>query len=153
MGVSFDGVDNAVVVKGYPTFDITENFTFTAWFRPTDTLTNRAFIVKHDAFYVSFGEQQQLKFGIQPNDISVESTDNIRREWYHVAVSFDGKTLRIYINAQLNGELPHDVPMTSAEADLVIGQSFSGIIDDVRIYNKALSEDEIVDAMDFSDYF
>ena len=118
-----------------------------------DTLTNRAFIVKHDSFYVSFGEQKQLKFGVQPNDISVESTDNIRRKWYHVAVTFDGKTLRIYINAQLNGELPNDVPITSAEADLVIGQGFSGIIDDVRIYNKALSQDEIEAAMSFADYF
>ena len=33
--LEFDGVDNAVVVKDYPTFDITENMTFTAWFRPT----------------------------------------------------------------------------------------------------------------------
>ena len=151
--LEFDGVGDAVVVKDYPTFDLTENMTFTAWFQPTGPLTNRAFIVKHDAFYVSFGEQQQLKFGVQPNDISVESTDNIRRKWYHVAGAFDGKTLRIYIDAQLNGELPHAVPMTSTEADLVIGQGFSGRIDDVRIYNKALSQDEIVTAATDADYF
>ena len=109
--------------------------------------------MKHDSFYVSFGEQERLKFGVQPNDISVESTDNIRSRWYHSAVTFDGKTMRIYINAQLNSELPNDVPIAPSEDDLVIGQGFSGIIDEARIYNKALSEDEIEDAFTGEDYF
>ncbi|MCY3552117.1 MAG: hypothetical protein OXH39_16770 [Candidatus Poribacteria bacterium] len=30
--VDFDGVGDALVVKDYPTFDITENMTFMAWF-------------------------------------------------------------------------------------------------------------------------
>ena len=151
--LEFDGVDDVVVVKDYPTFEITENMTFMAWFQPTDTLTNRAFIVKHDSFYVSFGEQNQLKFGVQPQDVSVESTDNIRSRWYHFAVTFDGKTMRIYINGQLNSELQNDVSIAPSEADLVIGQGFSGSIDEVRIYNKALSEDEIEDAYTGEDYF
>lgn len=151
--LEFDGVDDTVVVRDYPTFDISENMTFMAWFRPTDTLTNRTFIVKHDSFYVSFGEQNQLKFGVHPHDISVESADNIRSRWYHFAVTFDAKTMRIYINGQLNSVLPNAVPMTPSEADLLIGQGFSGSIDEVRVYNKALSEDEIVDAYTGADNF
>ena len=151
--LEFDGVDDVVVVKDYPTFDISQNMTFMAWFRPTDTLTHRSFIVKHDAFYVGFSEQNRLKFGVQPNDISVESVDPIGSRWYHLAVTFDAKTLRIYINGQLNSVLPHDVPMAPSEADLLIGQGFSGVIDEVRIYNKALSENEIEDAYTGEDYF
>ena len=142
--IEFDGVDGYIVVEDYPTFDITENITFMAFLSPTDTLTNRAFIVKHDSFYVSLGEQNQLKFVLQPHDISVESTDNIRRNWYHFAVTFDGKTMRIYIDGQLNSELSNDIPIAPSEADLVMGQGFSGTIDEVRIYNKALSQDEIL---------
>ena len=151
--LEFDGVDDTVVVKDYSTFDISENMTFMAWFRPTDTLTNRTFIVKHDSFYVSFGEQNQLKFGVHPHDISVESADTIGSRWYHFAVTFDAKTMRIYINGQLNSMLPNDVPMAPSEADLLIGQGFSGNIDEVRVYNKALSEDEIVDAYTGTDNF
>lgn len=151
--LEFDGVDDSIVVKDYATFDITENLTLMAWFRPTNTLTNRTFIVKHDAFSVSFGEQEQLKFVVQPNDISFQSTDNISKYWHHFAVTFDGKTVRIYIDGALNSEMPHDLPITASEADLVIGQGFSGSIDEVRIYNKALSADEIEDAVWGEDYF
>ena len=144
--LEFDGVDGRVVVGNYlPIFGITENMTFSAWCYPTDTLTNRAFIVKHDAFYVGFGEQDHLKFVLQPHDISVESTDNSLplREWYHLAVTFDGKAMRVYIDGELNSELHNNIPITPSEANLVIGQGFSGIIDEVRLYNKALSQDEI----------
>ena len=143
--LEFDGVDDRVVVGNYPTSDITENMTFMAWCYPTDILTDRAFIVKHGSFYVGFGEQDQLKFVVQPHDISVESTNNSLslREWYHLAVTFDGKTMRVYIDGELNNELPNDIPITPSETELVIGQGFSGIIDEVLLYNKALSQDEI----------
>ncbi|MDE0686099.1 MAG: dockerin type I domain-containing protein [Candidatus Poribacteria bacterium] len=143
--LEFDGVDGRVVVGNYPTFDIAENMTFMAWFYPTDTLTNGAFIVEHDSFYIGFGEQGQLKFVLQPHDISVESTDNSLslREWYHLAVTFDGKTMRVYIDGELNSELPNGIPLTPSQADLVIGRGFSGIIDEIKVYNKALSQDEI----------
>lgn len=154
--LEFDGVDGRVVVGNYlPIFGITENMTFSAWCYPTDTLTNRAFIVKHDTFYVGFGEQDQLKFVVQPHDISVESTDNSLSltEWYHLAVTFDGKTMRVYINGELNSELDNNIPITPSEANLVIGQGFSGIIDDIRIYNKALSQDEILDIFSGKGHF
>ena len=54
--------------------------------------------------------------------------------------------MRVYIDGELNNELPHDTPITASKADLVIGHGFFGIIDDVRIYNRALSESEIQNA-------
>ena len=61
--------------------------------------------------------------------------------------------MKIYIDGQLNNEMPHAVPIASSEADLVMGQGFTGRIDEVKIYNKALSTDEIVDAYLGEDYF
>lgn len=116
-----------------------------AWFRPIGTLTAESFIVKHEAFYVGFGEQHQLKFGLHPDDVSVESTNSLRNRWYHFAVTFDGETMKIYINGQLNNEMPHDGLIALATADLVICQGFSGSIDELRIYNTTLPEDKIED--------
>ena len=143
--LEFDGVDDSVVVPYYTTSDLVENITFMARFYPDAPLTNRAFIVKHDSLSVGFGEQTQLKFALQPHDIFVESTNNNWElsRWYHFAVTFDGKTMKIYIDGELNNEVPNHVPIVPSESDLVIGQGFPGTIDEVRVYNKALSQPEI----------
>jgi hypothetical protein len=76
------------------------------------------------------------------------------RKWTHVASTYDGATLRIYVN----GVLDHSLAVTGttcANADaLIIGAKvkpsagiseayFDGRIDDVRVYRRALSASEI----------
>jgi len=76
-------------------------------------------------------------------------------EWYHFAGTFDGKTLRVYINGELEGEKEIGQPIAPSDLELWIGADdygrptdfFPGVIDEVRIYNRALSADEIKEAM------
>jgi hypothetical protein len=75
--------------------------------------------------------------------------------WYHVACTFDGSMMRIYLDGTLNSEsssgsitiLYNDVSNFSTHIGKVPStgttSSFLGKIDNVRIYNRALSEDEI----------
>jgi hypothetical protein len=74
-------------------------------------------------------------------------------DWYLVTSTWDGSIMKTYINGQLDG-INDSVPSGSidnyAGGTLRIGMSwshvpvrFQGIIDDVRIYNRALSSDEI----------
>lgn len=73
--------------------------------------------------------------------------------WYHVAATWDGSTIALYINgnldksALLSGPLTYD---TSPAFPAAIGcrytlaaSAFNGFIDDLRIYNRALTADEI----------
>lgn len=69
-------------------------------------------------------------------------------QWYHIAGTYDGNRMTLYLNGQ---------PIASATASLHVGQnmmpvsigghlgvnSFNGLIDEVRIYNRSLSESEI----------
>ena len=71
-------------------------------------------------------------------------------QWYHIVGSYDAITMRIYINGQLTNTRLGSGPMldggpgsTRIGRDLTGGASFDGLIDDVRIYNRALSADEI----------
>jgi len=74
-------------------------------------------------------------------------------EWQHVAVSFDetAQELVFYVNGEEKGRMSHDqTPLDSAGYPLVIGirdrdknRDFDGSIDEVRIYNRALSAEEI----------
>jgi hypothetical protein len=67
--------------------------------------------------------------------------------WYHIAATYDGSFMRVYINGV---EDPVKVARTGhldpSSAPLIIGKpefALNGIIDDVRIYNRALSADEV----------
>ncbi len=75
-----------------------------------------------------------------------------RYEWAHIACSYDGTTLTAY----LNGEQTNDTPMgaiTSSPTPVLIGSDgwgsdWIGAIDDVRMYDHALSVPEIMTAME-----
>jgi uncharacterized protein YegP (UPF0339 family) len=74
-------------------------------------------------------------------------------KWYHIAASYDNKTVKIYINGQLVKSIPASGSVRSGNGDFYIGlnpvtgigkpEAFNGIIDEVRIYNRALTLAEI----------
>ncbi|MHC4388789.1 MAG: LamG domain-containing protein, partial [Planctomycetota bacterium] len=76
-----------------------------------------------------------------------------RDEWVHVAGTYDGNSVKAYINGELVAENneANSIPFLSQDTnDLAIGNKpeatdnpFKGIIDDVRIYDRALTAAEI----------
>jgi hypothetical protein len=68
-----------------------------------------------------------------------------RNTWSHLAGTFGGATLRLYVNGTLVASQPAAGPIaTSASAlrlggNSVWGEYFQGRIDEVRVYNRALS--------------
>jgi hypothetical protein len=70
--------------------------------------------------------------------------------WYHLAATYDGETLRTYRNGSLVTSNTAPSGAAAAEsATLKLGrhaaaaQYFRGVIDDVRLYDRALSQSEI----------
>lgn len=83
-------------------------------------------------------------------------------QWTHVLISYDGSKQRIYFNGKKTGEAEYPKLTysdlnggtgTVAEAPIFIGGSrvyyagFTGTIDDVQVWHKALSDAEVVEAM------
>jgi hypothetical protein len=74
-------------------------------------------------------------------------------QWHHAVGTFDGSNLRIYVDGNLQGSLVTTTqvyyPATGAAAIGRDGDNntgyFSGLIDEVRIYNRALTADEVTD--------
>jgi len=70
--------------------------------------------------------------------------------WYHCAAVFADGLHKLYVNGALNSSVRHRLGIHSEEP-LYIGRKgtdeqrfyFDGAIDDIRIYNRALSEEEI----------
>jgi hypothetical protein len=74
--------------------------------------------------------------------------------WYHLAATFDGTALTTYKDGVLitdNTEAAGTPGLETASLKLgrhaIAENFFKGVIDDVRVYDRALSEDEILDTM------
>ena len=92
-----------------------------------------------------------------PAAVSTSTSTWTPDTWYHLASTFDGTNLKIYVNGVLESTTTNSTPFTLAtnNRDLLIGktygsqmaggsdESFDGLIDDLRIYNTALSDSEI----------
>jgi hypothetical protein len=69
--------------------------------------------------------------------------------WTHIAGTYDGSTLRIYINGVLSASVARTGPIDPSTyaltigADTMHGSYYSGLIDEVRIYNRALGGTEV----------
>ncbi len=75
-------------------------------------------------------------------------------QWTHVAVTGDGTNFRVYVNGALSQESAFQTTDGSNATYYIggdptwIGESYSGIIDDFRIYNHVMSEDDIRASME-----
>ena len=69
--------------------------------------------------------------------------------WHHLAVTRDGDRFRIFVDGTWVSEAKHDLPVPDAQAPLTIGQAevlfIEGLLDEVMIFDRALSDEEIRD--------
>lgn len=159
-GLEFDGEEDHVVVADDAAFAIEENITLMAWFSPNDDLTSRRLMVKNDSIFVifDFGNPTSIDFLVKPDNTFAESTTTAWDvgTWYHFAGTFDGKTMKVYVNGELEGETDNGVPIAPSGLDLWIGGDdfgrptdfFPGKIDEVRLYDRTLSEADIQKVME-----
>jgi hypothetical protein len=76
-------------------------------------------------------------------------------EWFHVALTYDGAEARIFVNGELDVSTEVSGELTQSNNELRIGRGepagyFVGMIDDVRLYNHALTESELLSVMEGS---
>ena len=72
-------------------------------------------------------------------------------EWAHIIATYDGVTIKLYKDGNLLSSAVKDNTLSTSTTQFVIGARddsymdyFNGLIDDVRIYNRALSAAEIL---------
>jgi hypothetical protein len=138
----------------------TKRLTMEAWFQADDIHTNTytEIMRQQDPGYrfLSFqGNGTKLAFNLAGTMFSVNVTPASfeNGQWHHVAVTYDGTAQRIYIDGQLKGTntvaltLPSTSPPAFVIGNLNVGstysEAFDGRMDEVAVWNEALSADEI----------
>jgi hypothetical protein len=75
-------------------------------------------------------------------------------QWTHVAVTGDGTNFRIYVNGALSQESAFQTTDGGNETYYIggdptwTGESYAGMVDDIRIYDQALTEDDVRASME-----
>jgi len=155
-GFAFSG-KNILQADSFSGFNWGANITISAWFYWSGSSPPNGFILfAGPADAASFGiKMNESPFGPGLNVGSRTEKMNTfswhfptipvkTNEWNHIAYTYDGIRSVLYwngsrIDANISGSgsiIPQDFP-------LVIGDQFNGIIDELRMYNRVLSDDEI----------
>ena len=154
--LSFDGVDDWVTVPDSAFLDATSALTMEAWVRPTALGGWRSVLLKETAGGLAYSLYADDNAPWPATYINVGGFQAVTgtapvalNAWTHLAVTYDGATIALYVNGALAGSRSMSGPIATSAAPLRIGgnavwgEYFSGLIDEVRIYNRALSPAEI----------
>jgi hypothetical protein len=157
--LAFDGVNDKVVVPDSNSLDLTTKLTLEAWVYPTGAMSSWDTILMKEQppsnlLYVLYANGDSnvpngwLWLGSEQGILGTSTLP--LNTWSHLALTYDGATLRFYVNGQLvqsraqTGSLPVTTGVLSIGANSIWpDETFLGRIDEIRIYNKALTQQEI----------
>lgn len=154
----FDGYYDYVRIPDCDSLDITGDLTVAAWIKTSQEdpygiiYSNVLEIHPHDGYSLRLNSWPEeisggIRFFLQGSSACSNTKVNTGI-WKHVAVTLSGTTATIYIDGVFDNSGTVNVPKVN-DVDQVIGASytpyyfFHGLIDDVRVYNHALSADEV----------
>ncbi len=161
MGMSFDGVNDYINFGNSTMFDFTNEITLSAWVNMNDAGNGQhnPFVGKGDhAYAIKHSSGNQLQFFIYDGGwftANVSVNASLNGSWHHVAGTFDGAEIKIYVDGALGATTEHEGTIEVQPHNLTIGNNseeegrfYDGVIDEVRIYDRALTANEIVYLVD-----
>jgi PKD repeat protein len=158
--LSFDGVDDWVTVPGFPRLDLATGMTLMAWIYPTASSGARDIVVKegpgvdiYNLYHRNWRGLPEANVFVGGENRTSEGPELPANAWTHVAGTYDGATLRLYLNGVLTSSAAFSGPIPGSTGPLRIGgnsmwgEFFRGVIDEVWVFDRALSAAEIQQLM------
>ena len=156
--LEFDGSDDFVSIPNEGAFDFTGGVTVSAWIR-VESFTKpwQAIVTKGDRAWRLHRANEAKSVGFACSDLSrrevgdlLGKADVADGQWHHVAGVLDGDKALIFVDGVRDtsgASSPrisvNDYPVLIGANAERAGRLFHGLIDDVRIYDRTLSVDEL----------
>jgi glucose/arabinose dehydrogenase len=155
--LSFDGAGAVVQVDDSASLHLTTGMTLEAWLYPTSPLSSWKGAIQKalDDYFLDANTSADHiglggTFAGSPCCTVLQAPTGLPvNQWTHVAGTYDGATLRLYVNGVQVASQAQTGSLAQSGLPLRIGGStysgefFTGRIDDVRIYNRALPPAQI----------
>lgn len=161
----FDGVDESVIMSDVSTVSSLTTLTVAAWVNfdivpPAGTLeiicakaSSFASDYEFALYYSDVGADEGFLFGINGNSSDTEvsgATPATVSTWHHVCGVYDGSNMHIYLDGSSDATpVARTAATPNTALSLRIGSRtadsnpLDGLIDDVRVYNRALTATEV----------
>lgn len=162
-GLSFDGVDDRVDCGNASSLQLSGSaITLEAWIYPTawksqvwqGNIINKENNAPDYGYMLRCGSGGQLNFNLGGgswNEISSPANTLSLNVWQHVAATYDGSMMRLYVNGLAVDSQASSVNFSSGLQNLTIGnwsnnnsRGFTGIIDEARVWNIVRTRAELM---------
>jgi hypothetical protein len=154
--LSFDGANDWVTVLDADSLDLTDGMTLEAWVDPTVLSGWRTVIMKEvpgELAYTLYAHDNAprpaglVRVG---GSLDVKGSSALPlNTWTHLALTYDGAFLRLYENGievgarSVSGNMATSSQPLRIGGNSVWGEYFGGLIDELRVYDRALSAAEL----------
>ncbi len=148
-GVQFDGVDDFIDVP-FVINPAAQSFAASVWINVTHLDSQRVIVQQLDdngtgrtwLYILTNGKIQSNLGGVLATTSSITPG-----EWHHVALTYDGADLRLYLDGRLEASAARTPETTEGDLWLGVNKSggspFMGTMDEFALYDRALSDHEI----------
>ena len=154
----FDGLDDVVSVPASVSLVPTEAVSVSVWLNPSALPEREMFVVSHGSWQnrwkVSLTPQGRPRWTVNTaaRITDLDAPAPVAADVFtHLVGTYDGARMRLYVNGALASDVAQNGLIRTTELPLLLGQmlpgqseyNFPGTLDDVRVYNVALSEAEV----------
>jgi hypothetical protein len=158
--LKLNGEGNGPIVLNNLSLNMIQAFTLEAWVKyEVDPLKNASTCPRiisksyanagYELLLLNNGRTRNVGFNTSLGNLTSHTLLEAGK-WYHLAATFDGMRLKIYINGNLDAQQMVSGKLVHSNTALYIGQKgtspyerFSGIIDEIRIWDRAISENQV----------
>ena len=141
----FDGESSVEIPRD---FELNKTMTISAWVKSSKYQNAQIVGIGRNSLQQDSNKGWKASFRVDDKNLNVawKTSALYLEKWYHLVATFDGEKIRIFTDGEEENYLEAAGSLTPNTEPILVGGgagNFAGVIDEVQIYNHALSAEEI----------